>query len=138
ILAQDGVSQILHRVSFGDPPTRQTHTARVAEPQHQFNALEAAKPQLAFKVRLRAARSKLFHAARTAELGQELPDRSKSFGLDDGLAVELYFGSAHRNSQAKHRPGVRIPKNPRRSEPTTRLRVVQVPGAGLFKFSVSR
>ena len=112
ILAQDRVDQILHCVGFRHHLIRQPHATSVAEPQHELDALEAAEPQLAFEMRSGAARAKLFQSAQTAELDKQLPDGAKRLRLDDGLAIELYFGSAHSNGQGEVSPGVRITNTP--------------------------
>ena len=126
ILAQDRVDQILHRVGFSHHLIRQTHSTSGAEPQHELDAFEAAKPQLALEMNPRAARAKLFQPAQSAELNEQLPDGSKRFRFDDGLAIELYFGSAHRNAQGEASPGVRISNTP--DEPSV------PPGYRWFKF----
>jgi hypothetical protein len=63
-------------------------------------------------MRSSAARAKLFQPAQSAELDKQLPDGCKRLRLDDGLAIELYFGSAHRNGQGEVSPGVRISNTP--------------------------
>jgi hypothetical protein len=49
-------------------------------------------------MRSSAARAKLFQTAQTAELNEQLPDGPQRLRVDDGLTIELYFCSAHRNA----------------------------------------
>jgi ubiquinone/menaquinone biosynthesis C-methylase UbiE len=77
-------------------------------------------------LRPRAARAKFFKPAQSAKLDEQLPDGSKRLSFDDCLAIELYFGSAHRNGQGEASPGVRITNTP--DEPSL------PPGYRWFKF----
>lgn len=63
-------------------------------------------------MRSSAARAKLLQPAQSAKLDEQLPDGCKRLRLDDGFAIELYFGSAHRNGQGEASPGVRISNTP--------------------------
>jgi len=76
---------------------RQSHAASIAEPQHELNALQTSEAQFTFEMRSSAARAKLFQTAQTAELNEQLPDGPQRLRVDDGLTIELYFCSAHRN-----------------------------------------
>ena len=105
---------------------RQPYATSVAEPQHEFHAFETAKPQFAFEVRTSATRAKLLQPAQTAKFDEQLPDGSKRLRFDDGLAIELYFGSAHKNGQGEVSPGVRTSNTP--DEPSL------PPGYRWFKF----
>jgi len=73
-------------------------------------------------VRLRAARAELFEPAQSAKLNEELPDGAKRLCLDDGLAIELYFGSAHRNGQGgiAQRAITKAPQIPPQNSPMRR------------------
>ena len=91
---------------------------------------ETAKAQFAFEMRSSAARPKLFQSAQSAKLNEQLPHGAKRFRFDDGLAIELYFGSAHRNGQGEASPGVRISNTPRNYPDEASL----PPGYRWFKF----
>src|SRR5271168_2128638 len=95
-LGENSVNQILNRIGFGDHSIRQAHTAGIAQPQHQFHALQAAQAELPLQVRAGTSPIEFFQAPRPAQLDEQLTHRRQCLRFYGVSTLEFRSSGAHR------------------------------------------